>query len=124
MAGTSRIQSYFITTTVGEYETFEGNPGNSNDDAVDVAEPAAAEPSTRGPIVQELHLTLDNPTDRVLFQLGTLPSELRQRSMPPKRTVYPKSANGVNKIIQHAMSFTLFRNTRRGKAFGTPYYDL
>ena len=47
VTGTSRIQSYFITTTVGEYETFEGNPGISNADAVDVSEPAAAGPATR-----------------------------------------------------------------------------
>ena len=36
VAGTSKIQSCFETTTAGEYETFEGNPANSNGDAVDV----------------------------------------------------------------------------------------
>ena len=46
---------------MGEYETFEGNPRNSNDNAVDVAEPAAAEPSTRGPVVQELHADARQP---------------------------------------------------------------
>ena len=69
----------------GEDETSEGNPGNSNSDVVDVAPPvpvpedesaaetAAAEPAPRGPVVQELDLTLDN----ALFQLGTWSSELR-----------------------------------------------
>ena len=56
------------------------------------AEPTTAKPARRGPVIQELDLALDNPTDRVLFQLGTLPTELRtaadsKRSMPPKRTV-------------------------------------
>ena len=41
------------------------------------AEPATAEPARRGPVDQELDLTLDNPTDRVLFQLGRLPTKLR-----------------------------------------------
>ena len=41
------------------------------------AEPALTEPTRRGPVVQELDLTLDNPTNRALFQLGTLPTELR-----------------------------------------------
>ena len=33
--------------------------------------------NTPGPVVQELDLTFDIPTDRALFQLGTLPSEVR-----------------------------------------------
>ena len=44
------------------------------------AEPATAEPARRGPVDQELdlsHMTLDNPTDRALFQLGRLPTKLR-----------------------------------------------
>ena len=95
------MQSFFVTTTAAKDDNSEGNPGNSNVvDAVDVAppvpapdvappvpapdvappvpapdeaasEPAAAEPAPRGPVVQELYLTLDNPTDRALFQLGT-----------------------------------------------------
>ena len=80
----SQILSYS-----GEDETSEGNPGNRNGDAVYVAPPipgpedeaaaviAAVEPEPRVPVVQELYLTLDNPTDRALFQLGTWPSELR-----------------------------------------------
>ena len=32
------------------------------------AEPATAEPARPGPVDQELDLTLDNPTDRALFQ--------------------------------------------------------
>ena len=40
-------------------------------------EPATAEPTRRGPVDQELDLTLDNPTDRALFQLGRLPTKLR-----------------------------------------------
>ena len=87
VASTSKIQSCFETTTASEVETSEGNPGNINGDAVDVAppvpapgdeaaaEPAAAKPSPHGPIVRELDLMLDNQTDRTLFQLGTLPSE-------------------------------------------------
>ena len=93
MAGTSKIRSIFVTTTAGEDETSEGNPGNRKGDAVDVtpsvpapedeaaAEPTTAEPATAGPtttelttaeparsgpVVQELDLTLDNPTDVVL----------------------------------------------------------
>ena len=46
------------------------------------AEPAteertSAEPARCGPVVRELDLTLDNKIDRALFQLGTLPTELR-----------------------------------------------
>ena len=41
------------------------------------AEPATAEPARRGPVDQELDLTLDNPTDRALFQLDRLPTKLR-----------------------------------------------
>ena len=64
VAGTSKIQSFFETTTASEVETSEGNPGNINGDAVDVAppvpapeeeaaaEPAATKPSPHGPIVQ------------------------------------------------------------------------
>ena len=89
VADTGKIRNFFVTTTAGEDETFEGNPENSKRDAVDVApsvpapedeaakEPATAEPARRGPVVRELDLTLDNPADRVLFQLGTLPTELR-----------------------------------------------
>ena len=67
------------------------------------AEPATAEPTTaeterRGPVVQELDLTLDNTTDRALFQLGTLiinrtgNGNYSSWSMPPKRTVSLLSA--------------------------------
>ena len=63
----------------GEDETFEGNPANSNGDAVDVTPPvpapedeSAAQPPTaesaRGPVVQALYL-LDNRTDRAVFLL-------------------------------------------------------
>ena len=53
---------FFVTTTAGEDETSEGNPGNSNGDAVDVAPPvpasedesaaelAAADSAPRGPV--------------------------------------------------------------------------
>ena len=41
------------------------------------AEIATAEPARRGPVDQELDMTLDNPTDRALFQLGRLPTKLR-----------------------------------------------
>ena len=64
MAGTSKIQSFFVTTTADEDGTFERNPGNSSGDAVDVApryqglktkhaaaELAAAESAPRGPVV-------------------------------------------------------------------------
>ena len=40
---TSKIQSFFVTTTAGEDETSEGNRGNCNDDVVDVA-PAVPAP--------------------------------------------------------------------------------
>ena len=45
------------------------------------SEPATAEPARRGPVDQELHLTLDNPTDRALFQLGRLPTKLKTTIM-------------------------------------------
>ena len=35
--------------------------------------------------------------------------------------VYPKSVNGVNEILQHAISFRLFETLI---LFGTPHYDL
>ena len=41
------------------------------------AEPAEPGPAPRGPVLQEIDLTLDKPADRALFQPGTLPSELR-----------------------------------------------
>ena len=83
---------------MSEDETSEGDPGNSNDVAPPIAyapctsaeeeEEAAAEPAPRRPVVQGIDLTLDNPTDHTLFQLGTLPSgNSSSRSMPPKRTV-------------------------------------
>ncbi len=65
MASTSKIQSFFVTTTAGKVETSDGNPGHSNHDAVDVAspvpasedeaatEPATAEPAPRGPAVHD-----------------------------------------------------------------------
>ena len=99
MAGTSKIRNFFVTTTTSEDETSEGNPENSKRDAVNVApsvpapedesaaepapgneataEPTTAEPARRGSVVQELDLTLDNPTDRPLFQLGRFPTKLR-----------------------------------------------
>ena len=104
VAGTSKIRSFCVTTTASEDETSEGNPENSKRDAVDVApsapapedeaaaepapendaaaepttmEPTTAEPARRGPVVQELDLTLENPTDRVHFQLCTLPTSPR-----------------------------------------------
>ena len=39
MAGTSKSQNCFETTTAGEDETSEGNPANGNGDAVDVTPP-------------------------------------------------------------------------------------
>ena len=94
MAGTSKSRSFFVTTTAGEDETSEGNPENSSRGAVDVAPSVPApeneaarnqqrwnqprrKPARRGPVVRELDLTLDNPTDRALIQLGTLTTELR-----------------------------------------------
>ena len=70
VAGTSKILSFFVTTTAGEDDTSTGNPENSNRDAVDVApsepapedgaaaEPApaneaAAEPTTSEPATAE-----------------------------------------------------------------------
>ena len=85
VAGTSNFYNpeLFVTTTAGEDETSEANPLNRNGDAFDVAsryqavaELAAAEPATRGSVVQEYTCPLDNPTDRALFQLGSWPSEL------------------------------------------------
>ena len=37
-----KIHSFFVTTTAGEDDTSEGNPGNSNGDVVDVAPPVPA----------------------------------------------------------------------------------
>ena len=124
VADTGKIRSFFVTTTAGEDETFEGNPENSKRDAVDVApsvpapedeaaaEPATPEPARRGPVVRELELTLDNPADRALFQLGTLPTELRTtilRHGPchPKGSFAVTSENGNRCMFseKHSMHF-------------------
>ena len=61
VADTSKIRSFFVTTTAGEDETSEGNPENSKRDAVDVApsvpapeDEAAAEPTPTEPATAEL----------------------------------------------------------------------
>ena len=60
-----------LTTTADEDETSEGNPGNSNGDAVDVVPPVGmAEPGPRGPVV---------PKRTEIGNSSTRP-------MPPKRT--------------------------------------
>ena len=99
-----------------EDEASAGNPGNSNDDVVDLVppvpvpedeeelEPAAAVPAPRGPVVQEFDLMLANPTDHVLFHLGAFPSELRSgilRHGPchPKGPFAICSANGNSHIF-------------------------
>ena len=121
---TGKIRSFFVTTTADEDETFEGNPENSKRDAVDVApsvpapedgaaeELATAEPARRWPVVQELDLTLDNPADRVLFQLGTLPTELRTTILQhgpchPKGSFAITSENGNRRMFseKHSMHF-------------------
>ena len=60
MAGKSKIRTFFVTTTADEDETSEGNPENSNRDAVDVApsvpapeDEAAAEPTMKEPATAE-----------------------------------------------------------------------
>ena len=53
------------------------------------AEPAAAESEPCGPVVQELDLTLDNPTDRPLFQLATLVVYGKGRSTIFRMPIYP-----------------------------------
>ena len=86
MAGTSKIHRFFVTTTAGEDETprtiqeievaaIDVAPPLPAPEDESAAETTAAE-SAPGPLVQEF-LTLDNPTDRALFQLGTWPNELR-----------------------------------------------
>ena len=125
VADTSKIRSFFVTTTAGEDGTFEGNPENSKRDAVDVAqsvpapedeaaaEPATAEPTRRLPVVQELYMAVDNPADRVLFQLGTLPNELRTAILHhgichPKGSFAITSENGNRRMFSektlHALS--------------------
>ena len=115
VAGASKIRRFFVTTTAGEDETSEGNPENCKRDSVYVApsvpapenkaaaeppttEPTTAEPARRGPVVQELDLTFDNPTDRALFQLGTLPTELRTTIIHhgPCRPKEPFAINSEN----------------------------
>ena len=68
------------------------------------AEATTAEPARRGPVVQELDPTLDNPTDRALFQLGTLPTELRTTIIHhgpcrPKEPFDISSENGNGRIF-------------------------
>ena len=68
------------------------------------AEATTAEPARRGPVVQELDLALDNPTDRALFQLGTLPTELRTTIIlhgpcRPKEPFAISSGNGNGRIF-------------------------
>ena len=68
------------TTVTAEPATVE--PATAEPTTVEptTAEPATVEPTTVEPttaVDQELDLTLDNPTDRALFQLDRLPTKLR-----------------------------------------------
>ena len=79
VADTSKIHSFFVTTT-------------------------AAEQAPRGPVVQGLDLTLYNSTDRALFHLGTLPSELISAILHhgpcrPKGPFAISSENGNRRIF-------------------------
>ena len=65
------------TTVTAEPATVEPATAEPTTAEPTTAEPATAEPVRRGPVDQELYLTLDNPTDRALFQLGRLPTKLR-----------------------------------------------
>ena len=128
---------------MGEDKTSEGNPGNSNGDAVDVAPPvpgpedeSAAEPAPRGPVVQELDLTIDNPTDRALLEpselrstilhhglcrqkdrlVSALQREWQHAPIPTEHVcVYPKSINGANEIIQHAITGHIIHTIRNSR---------
>ena len=118
MAGTSKLQRFFVTTTAGEDETSEGNPENSKRDAVDVApsvpapedeaaeEPATAEPARRGPVVQESDLALDNgsrslSTGQIINQ--TENDNYSSRSMPPKRTVCSNIRISLKDTTMHSL---------------------
>ena len=142
VADTSKIRFFFLTTMAGEDETSECTPENSKAPADEAtaepaleneaeaepttAEPAKAEPTTAdpttaeparcGPVVQELDLTLDNPTDRALFQLGTLivnrteNGNYSSRSMPPKRI---SSDNGNIFLRKKTLPCTFWGNGNR-----------
>ena len=68
------------TTVTAEPATVEPATAEPTTAEPATAEPATvpAEPARRGPVDQELDPTLDNPTDRAFFQLGRLPTKLRQ----------------------------------------------
>ena len=84
--------------------TRRNQQGGTNNGGTNKAEPTTAEPARRGMVVQELDLTLDNPTDRALFQLGTLPTELRMTIIHhgpcrPKEQFAISSENGNRRIF-------------------------
>ena len=106
VAGTSKIQSFFVTTTAGEDETCEGNPGNSNGDAFDVAPRYQRLKTNRQRKQQRRNQHLDAtrtdssgviPDDRQPDASCSLSAghmakrteigDSSSRSMPPKRTV-------------------------------------
>ena len=90
----------FVTTSAGEDETSEANPLNRNGDAFDVApryqaaaKLAAAEPATRGPVVQELYMPARQPDGSRSLSAGLMAKRTgicnsSSRSMPPNRTVF------------------------------------
>ena len=96
------------TSEPGTAETITAEPTTAEPTSAEpttsepgTAEPITAEPTTadaarRGPVVQELDLTLDNPTDRDLFQLGTLPTEMRTAVIHHGPCRPKEGANGVS----------------------------
>ena len=107
-ASTGQCRGRHELTTAGEGETSEGNLGNSNGDAVDVAPPvqasedevaaelAAADSAPRGPVVQWSYIGLTDARQpdgsrSLSAEHMTKRTEIgnsSSRSMPPKRTVY------------------------------------
>ena len=107
-ASTGQCGGRHELTTAGEGETSEGNLGNSNGDAVDVAPPvqasedevaaelAAADSAPRGPVVQWSYIGLTDARQpdgsrSLSAEHMTKRTEIgnsSSRSMPPKRTVY------------------------------------
>ena len=95
----AQIQRFFVTTTAGEYETSEGNPGNgawrrsSGGTSTTWTGSSGVTPDA-----------VDNPADCALFQLSTLPSELRSAIIHhgpcrPKLPFAISSENGDRRVF-------------------------
>ena len=109
---TSKIQSFFVTTTPSE--AGRRNQQRRNQHHVDR-------------VVQELDLTLNNPTERTLFQLSTLPNGLKSAILHhgPCRQKGPfaiSSENGNRRLFSetHYHAHSVAMEIERQRIFLSP----